>query len=137
MTTTMKKITKVLIPRIVAIILLICTGLGQVIDCGTMICTAIKLNSISNNIVYIETLAETTPSGWSIENEEEYQKYINKRTSLIESSDSTVAKFASANDLQRFGQLLLPLFASTLLLYSAYMLSISTLKYINRLLKQK
>lgn len=129
MTTTMKKITKVLIPRIVAIILLIGIGIGQVINCGTMICTAIKLNSISNNIVYIETLAETTPSGWSTEKEEEYKEYIDKRDSLINSSDSTVAKFASANDLQRFGQFLLPLFASILLLYSASMLSISTFKY--------
>lgn len=129
MTTTMKKITKVLIPRIVAIILLIGMGIGQVINCCTMICTAIKLKSISNNIVYIEILAETTPSGWSTENEEEYKEYIDKRDSLINSSNSIVSKFASANDLQRFGQFLLPLFASILILYSASMLSISTFKY--------
>lgn len=132
-----KKFTHVLLPRIVAIILLLGVGIGQAYESGTMIVTAFKLDSISKNISYIEEIANTTPDGWSTENEEKYHKYIDKRISLINSSNPVIAEFAQANNLQRVGQFILPTLATLLLLYSALMLSISTFHYIrNKMLKQ-
>lgn len=136
MNTTFKKITKILIPRIVAIILLIGTGLGECHDCITMIDTAWKLHSISSNIAYIEELANTTPSGWNSEREEEYNELIEKRNSLINSSNLIASKFAQSNNLQRTGLLILHLFVAVLLLYSGVRFIPSTIRYIKRIFEE-
>lgn len=131
-----KTFARILFPRIVAIMLLIGTGFGQVCNCGTMIVTAAKLDSISRNISYIEEVANNTPSGWSTEKEEDYQKYIDKRNALINSSDHIVAKFAQANHLQRFGQFILPLIAAIMLLYSGITFIPSTIRCAKRIFEE-
>ncbi len=133
---TSRNFLRNLMPRIVAILVLLYFGVVQLGSCMTMIVTAAKLQTISNDIVYIEQLANTTPTGWDTEAEEEYNEQIDKRNALINDSNSTVSKFASANNLQRLGQFILPFIASLILIYSGVRFIPSTIRYIKRLFKE-
>lgn len=128
--------TRILFPRIVAILVLLGLGAGHAFDCITMLSTACKLSSISSNIAYIEQLAATTPVGWSEERERDYNEAINKRNDLINSSDRIVANFAQANNWQRCGQLILSLLVSALLLYSGVRFIPSSIRCIKRMTKE-
>lgn len=127
-----KKILAFHIPRIVAIITLFALGLGQANECVTMFTTLYKLHSISSSIAYIEELAETTPAGWNEETHEEYEKYVDERNALINSNDSTVSNFASADNAHRALYIILNLTATILLIYSGVMILI---KEISQLIK--
>lgn len=133
---TTKIIVKITLPRIVAIIVLVGLGIGQMCNCGTLAVTAIKLSVISDNISYTEEAANTSPMGWNDESKEEYEELTAKRTALIDSSDSTVSKFASSNHLQRFGQFLIPFASMLILFYAAVMLLPSTIRSFRRINKE-
>ena len=131
-----KIFTKITLPRIVAIIVLIGLGIGQLCNCGTLAVTAIKLSLISDNICFTEETANSSPMGWNIERINEYDENIAKRNALINSSDSTVARFAGSNHIQRLGQFLLPFASMLILFYAAIMLLPSTIRSFRRINKE-
>lgn len=127
---------KFLIPRIVAIVVLFGLGISQAFNLYELVVTIHKLETISKNIVYIEQLAETTPSGWDEERTESYDKYISQRNALINDSNSIVAKFAQSNNWQRLCQFIFYFITSLILLYSGTALIPTTISLIWKMIKE-
>lgn len=98
----LKKITRSYLPRIVAIITLLCVSFVFAVHVFTIIVTAVKLNRINSDITYIEEIAATNPNGWTKELVDEYNKKLSEKKAIYESDNHIVAEFSNANNLKKF-----------------------------------
>lgn len=124
----MKKIFKIHLPRLVAIFVILVTSLTPWSQCWKMVSTSFQLSIISNEIEYIESKASTTPAGWDEDATADYQKQVEKRNALLNSSDGTVAKFAQASNAQKISLFLFQLIPAVILTFAGLMLITNGIK---------
>ncbi len=88
-------------PRVTAIVLLLSVCFSAVKSCWDMMVTAVKLKAITDNILYIEDIANSTPGGWTDKLIKKYEEEQAKRNALLASENEVISAFAKADDLSR------------------------------------
>ncbi len=98
----MKELRKINIIRAMVMIMLCIVFIVTLIPVAKTAETLIKLFIISDNITFYEETAAVSPSGWSESLIEKYEKQIQLRNDLLNSSNKLVSLLASSGNLIRF-----------------------------------